>query len=192
MASIPVPWPPRHVMERLVDKSSGYFIYAVTIIKFIDDRDFRPTQRLAVVMQNIPTECGGSPYHALDELYSQILRDLPFQSRIIDILGVIIHGSDILSVPATRVDIEQLLGLDPGDLVLALRRLHSLLLVPSRKTQSISLHHKSFRDFLLDQDRSGKFYVGIKNLARSVLRALSQPSACVPSTHVAWYVIPSR
>ncbi|KAJ6523651.1 hypothetical protein DFH09DRAFT_189825 [Mycena vulgaris] len=186
MASVPSPWPPRHVMERLVDKSSGYFIYAATIIKFVDDRDFRPAQRLAVVVQNLPTESGNSPYHALDELYSQILRDLPFQSRIVDILGVIIHGSAIL--PATRVNIEQLLGLDPGDLALALRRLHSLVQVPPREVGLISLHHKSFRDFLLDPDRSGKFYVPIENLARSVLRALSQSSACVPLTHVVWSI----
>ncbi|KAJ6523667.1 hypothetical protein DFH09DRAFT_996805, partial [Mycena vulgaris] len=66
MASVPFPWPSREVMERLVDKSSGYFIYVATVIKFIDDRDFRPTQRLAVIVQNLPTECGNNPYHALD------------------------------------------------------------------------------------------------------------------------------
>ncbi|KAJ6570490.1 hypothetical protein DFH09DRAFT_1464209, partial [Mycena vulgaris] len=50
MASVPSPWPPWHVIEKLVDTSSGYFIYAATIIKFIDDRDFRPTQRWKAVM----------------------------------------------------------------------------------------------------------------------------------------------
>ncbi|KAJ6555324.1 hypothetical protein DFH09DRAFT_570397 [Mycena vulgaris] len=188
MASVPAPWPPRHVMERLVDKSSGYFIYAATVIKFVDDRDFRPTQRLAAVVQNLPTECDNNPYHALDELYSQILRDLPFQSRVLDILGVIIHGSSIL--PPSRTKIEQLLGLEPGDLALALRRLHSLLLVPLNGGD-ISLHHKSFCDFLLDPNRSGQFCLGLerrKELACSVLRALSQSSASVPSTHVAWSI----
>ncbi|KAJ6532209.1 hypothetical protein DFH09DRAFT_993816, partial [Mycena vulgaris] len=73
MAAIPAPWPPWHVIEKLVDTSSGYFIYAATVIKFIDDRDFCPTQRLAAVVQNLPMECGTSPFHALDELYLQIL-----------------------------------------------------------------------------------------------------------------------
>ncbi|KAJ6570493.1 hypothetical protein DFH09DRAFT_917182 [Mycena vulgaris] len=189
MAVVPTPWPPSHVLDWLVDNSSGYFIYAATIIKFIDDRDFRPIQRLAAVVQNLPTECGNAPFHALDELYSQILRDLPFQSRVLDILCVIIHGSSIL--PPSRSKIEQLLGLEPGDLALALRRLHSLLLVPPNDGD-ISLHHKSFRDFLLDPNRSGKFYLGLerrKELACSVLRALSQSSVHVDSTHVAWYVI---
>ncbi|KAJ6509766.1 hypothetical protein DFH09DRAFT_942263 [Mycena vulgaris] len=191
MASVPSPWPPRHVMERLVDNSSGYFIYAATIIKFVDDRDFRPTERLAAVVQNLPTECGTSPFHALDELYLQILHDVPFQSRIIALLCVIVHGS-ILRL--SRVHIEDLLDLEPGDLARALRRLHSLLLVPSNGDE-ISLHHKSFRDFLLDPNRSGVFYLGLerrKELARSVLRALSQSRALISSTHVAWYVIFSQ
>ncbi|KAJ7434157.1 hypothetical protein FB451DRAFT_1095381, partial [Mycena latifolia] len=91
MASVPTPWPTRRILKDLVAKSSGYFVYAATVIKFIGDKDFRPTQRLAVVT-NLPTECG-TPFHALDELYSQILQDSPFQSRMLDILCVIVHGS---------------------------------------------------------------------------------------------------
>ncbi|KAJ6555332.1 hypothetical protein DFH09DRAFT_923966, partial [Mycena vulgaris] len=184
MASVPTPWPPSRVLRELVANSSGYFIYAATIVKFVDDRDFRLTERLAAVVENLPAECGTLPFHALDELYLQILRDVPFQSRIITILCVIVHGS-ILRL--SRVHIEELLGLDPGDLTRALRRLHSLLLVPPNRGD-ISLHHKSFRDFLLDPNRSGVFYLGLerrKELVRSVLIALSQSSACVPSTHIA-------
>ncbi|KAJ7194571.1 hypothetical protein GGX14DRAFT_678714, partial [Mycena pura] len=50
MGIVPTPWPIFDVVEKLVEKSSGYFIYAATIIKFIDDEDFRPTDRLAQVM----------------------------------------------------------------------------------------------------------------------------------------------
>ncbi|KAJ6570462.1 hypothetical protein DFH09DRAFT_917111 [Mycena vulgaris] len=191
MASVPSPWPPWHVIKKLVDTSSGYFIYAATVIKFINDRDFRPTERLAAVVQNLPVECGTSPFHALDELYLQILHDVPFQSRIIAILCVIVHGS-ILRL--SGVNIEEILGLDPGDLARVLRRLHSLLLVPPNGG-NVSLHHKSFRDFLLDPNRSGEFYLGLercKELARSVLRALSRSSALMKSTRVAWYVIAAR
>ncbi|KAJ7461941.1 hypothetical protein FB451DRAFT_1139982 [Mycena latifolia] len=190
MTSVPTPWPIHHIVEALVHKSSGYFIYAATIIKFIDDRDFRPTQRLEAVIKNLPTECG-TPFHALDELYSQILHDIPFQSRIVDILCVIVHGS---MLRLSTESIEKLLGLDPGDVKLTLRRLQSLLLVPQDKTHFISLHHKSFRDFLIDPNRSGKFHLGLKqrkDLACSILRALSQSPPNwddLSSTLVAWYV----
>ncbi|KAJ7748233.1 hypothetical protein B0H14DRAFT_2185817, partial [Mycena olivaceomarginata] len=36
MRNIPTPWPSSQVLEMLVKKSSGYFIYAATVIKFVD------------------------------------------------------------------------------------------------------------------------------------------------------------
>ncbi|KAJ7450399.1 hypothetical protein FB451DRAFT_1146328 [Mycena latifolia] len=190
MQHIPTPWPTLDILEDLVNKSSGYFIYAATIIKFIDDRDFRPTHRLAAVVKNLPTECS-TPFHALDELYSQILHNTPFQSRFLDILCVIVHGS---MLRLSTENIEKLLGLDPGSVKLTFRRLQSLLLVPQDETRSISLHHKSFRDFLIDPNRSGKFHLGLekrKDLARSILQALSQSpvsGAHSSPTLLAWYV----
>ncbi|KAF9059639.1 hypothetical protein BDP27DRAFT_1191404, partial [Rhodocollybia butyracea] len=38
MAMVPFPWPLPEVLHKLVWKSSGYFIYASTIIKFVDDK----------------------------------------------------------------------------------------------------------------------------------------------------------
>ncbi|KAJ7855871.1 hypothetical protein B0H14DRAFT_2353093, partial [Mycena olivaceomarginata] len=46
MADIPAPWPPADVVESLVEKSSGYFVYASTVIRFIDDKKF-PSHRAA-------------------------------------------------------------------------------------------------------------------------------------------------
>ncbi|KAJ7436916.1 hypothetical protein FB451DRAFT_185994 [Mycena latifolia] len=187
MASVPTPWPTRDIFEVLVDKSSGYFIYVATIIKFIDDRDFRPTERLAAVIENLPTECG-TPFHALDELYSQILRDVPSQSRMLNILCVIVHGS---MLRRSTKNIERLLGLNPGDVKLTLRRLQSLLLVPEDETDVISLHHKSFPDFLIDPNRSRKFHLQCKDMACLILQALSQsPTNKGPpsSTLIAWEI----
>ncbi|KAJ6471481.1 hypothetical protein C8R45DRAFT_875001, partial [Mycena sanguinolenta] len=50
MAKIPLPWPSSAVLDRLVWTSSGHFIYAATIIKFIDDKNYRPIRRLAIVL----------------------------------------------------------------------------------------------------------------------------------------------
>ncbi|KAJ7461903.1 hypothetical protein FB451DRAFT_1496164 [Mycena latifolia] len=187
MASVPTPWPTRDIFEVLVDKSSGYFIYVAAIIKFIDNRDFRPTERLAAVIENLPTECG-TPFHALDELYSQILRDVPSQSCMLNILCVIVHGSMLRQ---STKNIERLLGLNPGDVKLTLRRLQSLLLVPEDETDVISLHHKSFPDFLINPNRSGKFHLQRKDMARLILQAFSQsPTNKGPpsSTLIAWEI----
>ncbi|KAF8173401.1 hypothetical protein K438DRAFT_1529662, partial [Mycena galopus ATCC 62051] len=92
MCDIPTPWPSEDTVENLVAKSSGYFVYASTIIKFIDDEYLRPTEQL-IAVQNLTTT---APFAALDQLYIQILSRVPAQlrSRLGYILGcaLIIRG----------------------------------------------------------------------------------------------------
>ncbi|KAJ7643045.1 hypothetical protein DFH06DRAFT_964369, partial [Mycena polygramma] len=71
MSGIPTPWPSAEVVDDLVWKSSGYFVYASTVIRFIDDKRFRPTERLAAV-QNVSSD-SEAPFATLDQLYIQIL-----------------------------------------------------------------------------------------------------------------------
>ncbi|KAJ7019545.1 hypothetical protein C8F04DRAFT_975516, partial [Mycena alexandri] len=65
-------WPSAEVLFNLVQKSSGYFVYASTIIKFVDDLYFRPTERLAIIQDLKPTQ-DDAPFEVLDKLYHQIL-----------------------------------------------------------------------------------------------------------------------
>ena len=46
MQFVPRPWPSDYIIERLVTKSGGYFIYASTVIKFIDEEYVSPVARL--------------------------------------------------------------------------------------------------------------------------------------------------
>ncbi|KAJ7206758.1 hypothetical protein GGX14DRAFT_366846 [Mycena pura] len=175
MGNVSTPWPTPDDIKKLVEKSSGYFIYAATIIKFIDDKDFRPTDRLAEVMhwQNTPSD-HDSPFQALDQLYTQIFCCVPtrLRPRLVDILCTFVHFGS-LSV----ANIETLLELRPGDVALTLRRVQSLLSVPSDTAQQIIAYHASLTDFLGDAARSGEFCVSNTrcrmNLGCSVLKALS-------------------
>ncbi|KAJ6553251.1 hypothetical protein B0H19DRAFT_949883 [Mycena capillaripes] len=72
MHHIPTPWPSPEILQTLVLKSSGYFIYAATVIKFIDDEYARPSEQLDII-QNIVPHDSESPFAALDELYIHIL-----------------------------------------------------------------------------------------------------------------------
>ncbi|KAJ7093779.1 hypothetical protein C8R44DRAFT_395436 [Mycena epipterygia] len=174
MRAVPTPWPSSQTIDNLVSKSSGYFIYASTIIKFIDDKNFRPTERLAMVENIGVTDDldGASPFEALDQLYIQILSSVPSQRRLLAILSVMMEFS-ALSV----CHIEQLLELQPGDVDLALRGLHSVLEIPPHPSRPIVVHHASFRDFLADSTRSGAFHVsGLPrrtDLAGSILKAMA-------------------
>ncbi|KAJ7814085.1 hypothetical protein B0H13DRAFT_2465291 [Mycena leptocephala] len=128
MASVVSPWPSWRILNNLVDKSSGYFIYASTVIKFIDDKDFRPTERLEIVM-GITESDFGSPFSALDKLYIEILAAVPARPQLPRILSVIAAKLNL-----TTRHIDQLLGLNSGDVRLTLRGLHSVINVPPEST----------------------------------------------------------
>ncbi|KAJ7097683.1 hypothetical protein C8R44DRAFT_859837 [Mycena epipterygia] len=202
MASISSPWPSREVIRTLVDKSSGYFIFAATVIKFVDDKNFRPTERVAVIMaqiMGIKEPDVASPLAALDQLYIQILSAVPFRPQLLRMLTVIAAKFDYLTIS----HIEQLLQLQSGDIRLALRGLHSVIKMPpvdndwegpnDSNGDCITVHHVSFRDFLLDPARSGSFYVGDiwhrTDLASHVLQAFSytQDGSWQRRDHVAWW-----
>ncbi|KAF7375587.1 putative nwd2 protein [Mycena sanguinolenta] len=150
MARIPSPWPSPDVLEKLVTMSSGHFIYASTIIKFIDDKSYRPTDRLTVVLD--VNETGSeSAFDALDQLYMTILCSAPRQPELIPILCA------FANFDLTVATIDHLFGLEDGDARLLLRGLHSVLDVPPDDESRISSYHASFLDFLNNSRRSQNF-----------------------------------
>ncbi|KAJ7834481.1 hypothetical protein B0H14DRAFT_2363824 [Mycena olivaceomarginata] len=125
MATVPMPWPPSHIVCELVNKSSGYFVYASTVIKFIDDKDFRPPERLAVILTNKNAEFDSS-FGALDQLYLDILSTVPKAHCFCLIAILMIAPSEQLKNLKVSVA-EELLELQPGDTRRILRRLRSLV-----------------------------------------------------------------
>jgi hypothetical protein len=192
MVQIPSPWPSPDELQVLVHQSSGYFIYASTVIKFIDDKSSRPPQQLAVVLGTAKEADMDSPFGPLDALYIKILltacqdshlKHSRFkQSRLLKVLCVIANIPNIIyhdqnDVLATQID--QLLELQPDDTILTLRPLHSLIMQnwggQVKRSPAVGWHHVSFADFLFDPDRSGPFFIdglGTRmELAQCVLRA---------------------
>ncbi|KAF7345858.1 putative nwd2 protein [Mycena venus] len=186
MATVPSPWPTPETVDSLVKKSSGYFIYASTVIRFIDDKNFRPTQRLQMITSiTEPQPNPGSPFATLDALYLQILSVVPCRSLVLEILAV--GAADFFNFSLEEID--QLLELEAGGVRLALRGLRSVIgtvwsgfkcsatyyddWAPNSK---IVVHHASFLDFLKDPVRAGIFYIGSESvrtdLCRHILRAL--------------------
>ncbi|KAJ7825244.1 hypothetical protein B0H13DRAFT_1658055 [Mycena leptocephala] len=170
MKNIPTPWPAPQILEIFVRKSSGYFIYASTAIRFIDDEYFSPCEQLDIIIQNLPLD-SESPFTSLDQLYIQILQGVPTRHRRVldEILAVVVYYP---SFSPRKMD--DLLGLKPGNTDLILRPLHSVLKIPG---DYIVAHHASFLDFLKDESRSSGFYVGSMEhkakLGRSILKALA-------------------
>ncbi|KAJ6504087.1 hypothetical protein C8R47DRAFT_176894 [Mycena vitilis] len=218
MATVPHPWPSPQEIHNLVEKSSGYFIYASTVIKFVDDRIFRPTERLAIVMGM--ADCPfGSPFAALDQLYTQILSEVHPRPQLLKILMVI-----AFPLPLSPTHIEQLVGLEFGDVPLVLHGLHSVigglseeseedgsnppqyqaregLVCPPDKLpfvtrkEGLYVYHASFGDFLHDPGRAGSFYIGgcshRMELARCVLKGFAYKHDnpfLNRRSHVSWHL----
>ncbi|KAF7328943.1 putative nwd2 protein [Mycena venus] len=189
MVQIPAPWPSGEILNHLVEKSSGYFIYASTVIKFVDDKYSRPTERLSVIHSLSATQ-HDTPFAALDQLYIQILSLVPvrFHSTLRDILQCTI----MVNLELTPAQLDRLFDLEPGDVQLILRSLHSVLKVPA-DSETISVHHASFLDFLRDQQRSSVFHISPENgmnVARAVIKALSDDNHWLdtPENPLAWGV----
>ncbi|KAK6987471.1 NACHT domain-containing protein [Favolaschia claudopus] len=174
MAGISYPWPSDKQIQYVLDKSSGHFIYAATVIRFVEDQDFDPMKRLELIYR---------PFAALDKLYHHILTMVPYRSQLSRVLAVIMAGlTDRLNVE----DIGQLLGLKPTEVLLTLRRLHSLIKIEDNHVAKrrlgadfyILVYHASFLDFLRDSTRSRNFHfsaVDRQNLAIDLLKCWAEP-----------------
>ena len=156
MSHVEQPWPGAGIVDLLVQRSSGQFIYAATVLKFVGADFCSPTKQLELVLKPDPTA-----FSDLDQLYTQILSVYPSTVNIVQILGIIIaFETDVPEV------IEDILGMEEGELKLVLSGLSSLMDGNGERLHNgvisyVIPHfaHASFRDYLFDSSRSGPFYV---------------------------------
>ncbi|KAF8166848.1 hypothetical protein BJ912DRAFT_233111 [Pholiota molesta] len=159
---IPMAWPLLSDIDKIIQKSSGLFIYASMVAMYVAAPVDYPPRRLEVVMGLRPMRCD-FPLTHLDDLYMHILGSCHDPAAVLDILGLVYSGIvDIVD------HIEILLDLEPGDMEAILAPLASLISLesvvdpdvhPSQKRKRIELYHVSFGDFLGDATRSGPFHI---------------------------------
>ena len=157
-------WPTSFDIEILCKKAAGLFLYASTMVKFIDFYHHNPIIGLSSLIYLLQdTAEGGS---GVDLLYTQILqrafhdvhtdehqRYLHFRA----VVGTILLIFNPLSIRG----LSELLGRDTHYIRSTIRSLHSLLLVPDSTEDPICPFHKSFPDFLVDPSRctDNRFFV---------------------------------
>jgi hypothetical protein len=157
LSHVEQPWPEEGIIDLLVQRSSGQFIYAATVLKFVGADFCSPTKQLALVLKPDSTA-----FSDLDQLYTQILSVYPSTVNIVQFLGIIcsFHGY-------SSVVVEDIFRMEEGELKLVLRGLSSLM--EGEKSEYLNkgvvryaiphFVHASFRDYLFDSSRSGPFYV---------------------------------
>ena len=148
-------WPHSYEIDILCEKAAGLFIYASTVIKFVAFRHGSPAERLGLIV-SLPQSTAYEGKSGIDLLYTQVLEqafhsvDLDehdLYSRFRSVVGAVLLVFNPLPVEA----LSSLLR--TPYISTTLHSLHSLLLVPDKRTHPVRVFHKSFPDFLIDQDR---------------------------------------
>jgi hypothetical protein len=159
-AHLPTSWPSSDDIRRLVEKSSGQFIFASTVAKYVDSRRHWPPERLNIIFGK-SKPCQETPFAELDSLYHVILSSVADAEKLQDVLMLLVlrpfsQGSRIFPWKQTTNLIEKFLFYRPGEIDMILTDLHSVINVPlsGNEISELRFFHTSLPDFLLDRSRS--------------------------------------
>jgi len=170
LSHVEQPWPGEGIIDLLVQRSSGQFIYAATVLKFVGADFCSPTKQLALVLKPDSTA-----FSVLDQLYTQILSVYPSTVNIVQVLGIIIEF-DRKDLPEV---IEDILEMEKGELKLVLRGLSSLMKDENNGNGEClnegvipyvipHFADASFSDYLFDSSRSGPFHIDLQEYENQV------------------------
>ena len=168
MKHVPKPWPSDEDVQLLVNQSDGYFIYASTVLKYIDEEYSSCIDRLRGLLEL--SRPSSSAFAELDKLYMQILSIYPDTDLLLCVLGGLLTPvrHDTESVES----LQAILGLHPGQVEHILRGLHSVLDIQvfADQTTHVKPFHASFPQFLFDKSRAGRYYIDQENVNADIVR----------------------
>jgi len=157
-AHLPMSWPTSEDTQRLVNKSSGQFIFASTVAKYVNSHRHWPPNRLNIIFgKSKPGQ--ETPFTELDNLYHRILSSVADAEKLQDVLMLLVlrpFSQGSMWVKQTTTLIEKFLFYRPGEIDTILTDLHSIIYVPPPRNDFSELRffHASLPDFLLDRSRS--------------------------------------
>ena len=157
------PWPRDEDLTTLTRKSSGLFIFASTLAKFIESEHHEPSERLQLII-TAPDSTVHEGRAGIDPLYTQVFQHAFSNVKEDTVLANLrrVLGAVVLAFnPLSRRQVAEILGIKPSLITSTLRHLHSVLLVPNEDSKEIRVFHKSFPDFLQDENRCSdpKFFI---------------------------------
>jgi hypothetical protein len=152
--SIELPWPSEDALDTLLKRAGVLFVYAVAVMRFLEDMNYDPAERLQEVLdQSGGLSSQSGPHGAVDNLYLDIMKkagrdvdgndDEGLCSRIRMISGAIVLLQDQLAPRA----LSSLLGMNPVLVNKDLQKL-SAVLNSDNPMDPIEIFHPSFSDFI--------------------------------------------
>ena len=170
---IPLDWPGSNTINTLVRKSSGQFIYASTVIKYVGSEYHSPCRRLETLLgiREAPSDGHDLPFVELDSLYTHILSstrvaDVETTCRVVALC--ISYFDSVIWMWDERTEEEfgpngfEFIGVmmdkDEEELSLILSELGSIIFLDC-DCNWFEVLHASIADFLFDPRRSHHLYV---------------------------------
>jgi len=171
MFAVEKPWPSDEELRALARRASGQFLYASTVLRFVDADDAHPVHQLGLIFSR-----RSLAFSSMDELYTLILESSRRQEMLSSILCSVVymHG-ETRGMVDTR-SLEVISGLGAEDISVVLRGLPAVIAVNTPYehempggfpwqdfmryySPDVSVHHQSFVEFLTDKERAGRFFV---------------------------------
>ncbi|KIM73999.1 hypothetical protein PILCRDRAFT_39996, partial [Piloderma croceum F 1598] len=155
--SISGQWPSDRDIAVILKKTSGLFIIASVILRFIDSSVASP-QKLLKLIVDPPESTIYEGRSGINVVYHQILSAIFEHANdndavFFDQLHLVV-GSIVLALePLPRASLAEILEMTPQDIWTILTHLHSVLIVPESESEPIRILHKSFADFITDKER---------------------------------------
>ena len=165
-------WPDQYKIESLLLLVRPLFICAATICRFISEPYDDPDVRLRYVLRIRDTEVYDPVHQTYQLILEKLIRGSTARHRVAilkefrEVVGAIVILSELLPITA----LASILGIEPRQIQIRLKGLHSVINISTNPRAPLRIFHKSFADFLLDEARAGSHNFCIEN--RTVHREL--------------------
>jgi hypothetical protein len=182
--SLGADWPGEVVLRQLILYACGLFIWAATACRFIREGKRFARRRLDIILKGSSSAITAPEKH-LNEIYLAVLKHSVSseysdeeKEDIYNMLKRTLGSIVVLLSPLSTSSLSRLLHIQREDVDRTFEDLYAILDIPDDPTRPLRLHHPSFRDFLLNKDRCGDFWVNEKeahqNLAARCIQLMSQ------------------
>ncbi|MCJ1426480.1 hypothetical protein MMC29_004383 [Sticta canariensis] len=203
--SLHADWPSEQIVQRLIQKASGLFIWAATACRFVQDGKQFAIRRLNIILEPSNLDSTIAPEKHLDEIYVTVLKQCINSSftetdkeDLYLMLRQILGSMVVLFAPLSADSLCRLLpNVTKEKIDQTLEDLHAILDIPKDQTQPLRLHHPSFRDFLIEKTRcrDSNFWIDAKHahqkLADNSIQLMTKflkQNICDLSGHGMWAI----
>jgi len=172
---IPSSWPGTRILTELVRKSSGQFIYASTVARYVASPRHSPMERLDIILGLHPCPSHENlPFAQMDTLYTHLFSIFTPEDMkdVLRILGLFVCENLKTGDMSTTAQVADLLSLKIERVDLLIGGLASVLDVEEREWgNKIRITHASLADFLLDERRSKQFRIDSQQFTIELVQA---------------------